>query len=98
MSRANRHHMPGHACHITLRCHQKEFLLKFAKDRQGWIDWRQGVLLRDAIRGNVERAPTGKISIQNRVRSVESHQENGPIKLHTQKMRSRKLFISARTL
>jgi REP element-mobilizing transposase RayT len=25
--------------HITHRCHKKEFLLKFAKDRQRWIDW-----------------------------------------------------------
>jgi REP element-mobilizing transposase RayT len=39
MPRANRHYIPGHAWHITHRCHKKEFLLKFAKDRQGWIDW-----------------------------------------------------------
>jgi REP element-mobilizing transposase RayT len=25
--------------HITHRCHKKEFLLKFAKDRQVWLDW-----------------------------------------------------------
>jgi putative transposase len=37
--RANRHYIPGHAWHITHRCHKKEFLLKFAKDRQCWIDW-----------------------------------------------------------
>jgi len=37
--RANRHYIPGHAWHITHRCHKKEFLLKFAKDRQSWIDW-----------------------------------------------------------
>ena len=34
MPRAIRHSIPGHAWHITHRCHQKEFLLKFAKDRQ----------------------------------------------------------------
>jgi hypothetical protein len=39
MPRANRHYIPGHAWHITHRCHKKEFLLKFAKDRQSWIDW-----------------------------------------------------------
>jgi len=39
MARANRHYIPGHAWHITHRCHKKEFLLKFAKDRQGWLDW-----------------------------------------------------------
>lgn len=39
MPRANRHYLLGHAWHITHRCHKREFLLKFAKDRQGWIDW-----------------------------------------------------------
>lgn len=39
MARANRHYIPGHAWHITHRCHKKEFLLKFARDRQGWLDW-----------------------------------------------------------
>ena len=39
MPRANRYYIPGHAWHITHRCHKKELLLKFAKDRQSWIDW-----------------------------------------------------------
>jgi putative transposase len=39
MARANRHYIPGHAWHITHRCHKKEFLLKFARDRQGWLHW-----------------------------------------------------------
>ena len=39
MPRANRHYIPGHVWHITHRCHKKEFLLKFVKDRQGWLDW-----------------------------------------------------------
>lgn len=34
MAIANRHHIPGQVWHITHRCHKKEFLLKFAKDRQ----------------------------------------------------------------
>ncbi|MGD2272637.1 MAG: transposase, partial [Desulfobacterales bacterium] len=39
MARANRHYIPGYVWHITHRCHQKEFLLKFARDRKRWIDW-----------------------------------------------------------
>jgi len=39
MPRANRHFLPGHVWHITHRCHQKEFLLKFARDRSRWIKW-----------------------------------------------------------
>jgi len=33
MARAKRHFLPGHVWHITHRCHKKEFLLKFARDR-----------------------------------------------------------------
>ena len=39
MARANRHYIPGYVWHITHRCHKKEFLLKFARDRRRWIDW-----------------------------------------------------------
>ena len=39
MPRANRYYMAGYVWHITHRCHQKQFLLKFAKDRRRWIDW-----------------------------------------------------------
>lgn len=39
MPRANRYFLPGHIWHITHRCHQQEFLLKFAKDRQRWRYW-----------------------------------------------------------
>jgi len=39
MARANRHHIPGQVWHITHRCHKKEFLLKFAKDRRRWHSW-----------------------------------------------------------
>jgi REP element-mobilizing transposase RayT len=31
--------LPGFAWHITHRCHKKEFLLKFARDRRDWISW-----------------------------------------------------------
>ncbi len=39
MPRANRFHLPGHAWHITHRCHWPEFLLKFARDRRRWKYW-----------------------------------------------------------
>ena len=39
MPRANRHYIPGYVWHITHRCHKKEFLLKFARDRRRWIEW-----------------------------------------------------------
>ena len=39
MTRAKRHYIPGQVWHITHRCHKREFLLKFAKDRRRWIQW-----------------------------------------------------------
>jgi REP element-mobilizing transposase RayT len=39
MPRANRHHIPGQIWHLTHRCHKKEFLLKFSKDRKRWLHW-----------------------------------------------------------
>jgi len=39
MARANRHHLPGYVWHITHRCHKREFLLKFDKDKKRWIYW-----------------------------------------------------------
>ncbi len=39
MPRANRYFIPGHTWHITHRCHKKEFLFKFSKDRKKWIEW-----------------------------------------------------------
>lgn len=39
MARAKRHYLPGHVWHITHRCHKKEFLLKFARDRRRWVEW-----------------------------------------------------------
>ena len=39
MPRANRYFLPNHVWHITHRCHKKEFLLKFARDRQRWRYW-----------------------------------------------------------
>jgi hypothetical protein len=39
MIRANRHYLPGYVWHITHRCHKKEFLLKFDKDKKRWLHW-----------------------------------------------------------
>ena len=39
MARAKRHSIPGQIWHITHRCHKREFLLKFEKDRKRWLQW-----------------------------------------------------------
>jgi putative transposase len=33
MPRTHRHYLPHFVWHLTLRCHQREYLLKFAHDR-----------------------------------------------------------------
>ena len=39
MPRANRYHLPGQVWHITHRCHNRDFLLKFRCDRNRYRDW-----------------------------------------------------------
>lgn len=39
MPRANRYFIPGQVWHITHRCHKREFLLRFGRDRRVWIKW-----------------------------------------------------------
>ncbi len=39
MPRANRVVCKGYVWHITHRCHEKSFLLKFSKDRRRWRHW-----------------------------------------------------------
>ena len=39
MARAKRHYIPGYIWHITHRCHKREFLLKFSKDRSRYLQW-----------------------------------------------------------
>ncbi len=39
MPRANRYYLRGNIWHITHRCHKKDFLLKFQKDRVFWMQW-----------------------------------------------------------
>ncbi len=38
MARAHRYYIPGHIYHLTHRCHKKEFLLRFKKDRKRWLE------------------------------------------------------------
>ncbi len=39
MPRGNRFRLAGHVWHITDRCHRRQFLLKFARDRRAWVRW-----------------------------------------------------------
>ncbi len=39
MPRANRYFLSDHVWHITHRCHKREFLLKFSRDRTNWENW-----------------------------------------------------------
>ena len=39
MPRANRHFLPGYVWHITHRCHQRKFLLRFARERRRYLHW-----------------------------------------------------------
>jgi putative transposase len=39
MARAHRHFIPGQVWHLTHRCHKREFLLRFARDRERWLQW-----------------------------------------------------------
>ncbi len=41
MPRANRHSLPGCVWHITHRCHEKKFLLRYSRDRNTWLQWLQ---------------------------------------------------------
>lgn len=42
MARAKLYHMPGFAWHLTHRCHNKDFLLKFHRDKKRWVRWLFG--------------------------------------------------------
>ena len=55
MARAKRHYISGQVWHITDRCHKRDFLLRFAKDRQRWLQWlfearrRYGLVILDYV-------------------------------------------------
>jgi putative transposase len=46
MPRANRNFLPGRIWHITHRCHKKEFLLKFRRDKRIWLFWAHQATIR----------------------------------------------------
>ena len=46
MPRANRNFLPGRIWHITHRCHKKEFLLKFRRDKLIWLHWAHQAKIR----------------------------------------------------
>jgi putative transposase len=39
LPRANRYFVPGLVWHLTHRCHERDFLLKFARDRNSYLRW-----------------------------------------------------------
>ena len=39
MARAKRHYLPGLIWHITHRCHKREFLFRFNRDKRAWCRW-----------------------------------------------------------
>jgi len=39
MPRAKRNYLPGYVWHLTHRCHNRAYLLRFEKDRQRWRYW-----------------------------------------------------------
>ena len=39
MARAKRHYIPDFIWHITHRCHKRDFLLKFSRDRHRYLQW-----------------------------------------------------------
>jgi hypothetical protein len=69
MPRANRHFLPGYIWHITHRCHQKQFLLKFIRETnvgRKQLPWELGIcrqrhdareVLTDAIAADADERP-----------------------------------------
>jgi putative transposase len=55
MPRANRYWLPGCVWHLTHRCHRRQFLLRFGRDRRLWSRWlyearvRHGLCVLDYI-------------------------------------------------
>ena len=50
MPRAHRHVLDGRTYHVTHRCHDREFLLKFARDRDAYRMWLRAGLAREPVR------------------------------------------------
>ena len=88
VARAHRHYIPGHIWHITHRCHKREFLLKYVKDRHRWSQWlyeakkRYGLVILDyAVTSNhihlllYDAAGQGVISRSIQLVAVRTGQE-----------------------
>jgi len=39
MPRAKRTYLPGYIWHLTQRCHDRQFLLKYKQDKKNWLFW-----------------------------------------------------------
>ncbi len=39
MGRAKLYYIPGNIWHLTHRCHNRDFLLKFSRDKKKWLHW-----------------------------------------------------------
>lgn len=50
MPRANRHYVTGHIWHLTHRCHERQFLLRFRHDRKRWLYWLSEARRRHRLR------------------------------------------------
>jgi putative transposase len=46
MPRAHRYHLNGYIWHLTHRCHRRQFLLRFARDRRAWRRWLYAARIR----------------------------------------------------
>jgi putative transposase len=49
MPRASRYLLPGYTYHLTQRCHNRDFLLRFAKDRDAYREWLRVGVRRHAV-------------------------------------------------
>jgi hypothetical protein len=70
MAQANRHYFSDGDGHTTHHCHKKEFLLKFARSKKGWIAWVNEAKRRYGLRiHNPSSSPITSISLSfaNRV-------------------------------
>ncbi len=49
MPRANRYILPGYVYHITHRCHDRRFLLRFKRDRNSYLKWFREAVVRNQV-------------------------------------------------
>ena len=49
MARANQYLLPGQVWHLTHRCHDRSFLLRFGRDRDAYLFWLREGLRRYAV-------------------------------------------------